>query len=123
MEINDLISPRLQMLRHALEDGQATALDLFWQEIEEQGEPLFEPIEGDDQNMQELLCNSAFNRFLIEELLPQVHAQYNVTNDPARTLIAGPSRNPAGARFGARSCRCRCYAARGGHSGAFCSRE
>ena len=41
MESDKLISPRLEMLRQALEGGQAGALDLFWEEIEEQGEPLF----------------------------------------------------------------------------------
>lgn len=38
------ISPRLQALWRDLNNGHATALDSFWDEIEAQGTPLFEPI-------------------------------------------------------------------------------
>jgi enterochelin esterase family protein len=56
-------------------------------------------IDGEDQRMLELLCNGEFNRFLIDELLPQVHAQYNVTDDPGRTVIVGASAGGLGAAF------------------------
>ena len=46
-----LISPRLKVLRRAMEDDRAGTLDAFWKEIKEGGEPLLEPIEGDDQNL------------------------------------------------------------------------
>ena len=58
-------------------------------------------IGGEDQRMLELLCNEEFNRFLIEELLPQVRKQYNVTNDPAQTVIGGSSAGGLGAAFAA----------------------
>ena len=58
-------------------------------------------IDGEDQRIQELLCNSQFNRFLVEELLPGVRGQYNITHDPARTVIAGSSAGGLGAAFAA----------------------
>jgi enterochelin esterase family protein len=58
-------------------------------------------IDGEDQRMIELLCNGEFNRFLVDELLPQVREQYNVADDPARTVIAGASAGGLGATFAA----------------------
>jgi enterochelin esterase-like enzyme len=58
-------------------------------------------IDGEDQRMKELLCNEDFNRFLMEELLPKVRMQYNITNDPAQTIIAGSSAGGLGATFAA----------------------
>jgi enterochelin esterase family protein len=58
-------------------------------------------VDGDDQRIQELLCNDVFNRFLIEELLPQVREQYNITDDPARTVVGGSSAGGLGAAFAA----------------------
>jgi len=39
----------------------------------------------------ELLPNPEFADFLAKELLPWIHAHYNVTNDPGKTVIAGSS--------------------------------
>jgi enterochelin esterase-like enzyme len=39
----------------------------------------------------ELTPNPDFPEFLVSELLPWVHARYNVTTDPRRTIIAGSS--------------------------------
>ena len=58
-------------------------------------------IDGEDQRMKELLCNEDFNRFLIEELLPKVRLQYNLTNDPTQTVIAGSSAGGLGATYAA----------------------
>ena len=58
-------------------------------------------IDGEDQRMKELLCNEDFNRFLIEELLPKVGMQYNITNDPTQTVIAGSSAGGLGATYAA----------------------
>lgn len=58
-------------------------------------------IDGQDQRMLELLCNEDFNRFLIDELLPQVREQYNLTDDPARSVIIGSSAGGLGATFAA----------------------
>lgn len=45
-----LTSPRLTILRQAIEDGDTMALHTFWREMSEQGTPLIEPIAGDDQH-------------------------------------------------------------------------
>jgi enterochelin esterase family protein len=58
-------------------------------------------VDGEDQRLSELLCNSEFNRFLTDELLPQVRERFNVTNDPELTLIAGSSAGGLGAAFAA----------------------
>jgi enterochelin esterase-like enzyme len=39
----------------------------------------------------ELPPNPEFADFLAKELIPWIHAHYNVTNDPARTVLAGSS--------------------------------
>ena len=44
-------SPRIAALRQELEVGNTAALAAFWQEIAEKGAPLFEPVEGDEQQM------------------------------------------------------------------------
>jgi enterochelin esterase family protein len=44
------ISPRLQRLQEDLRDGDKESLQLFWNEIKEQGAPLVEEIEGDSQH-------------------------------------------------------------------------
>lgn len=50
MTENDTIqSPRIAALRQELEAGNTSALDAFWQEIAEKGAPLFEPVEGDEE--------------------------------------------------------------------------
>jgi enterochelin esterase-like enzyme len=43
-------SPRMQILKEALERGDASALESFWDELRECGTPLIEPIEGDDES-------------------------------------------------------------------------
>ncbi|GLV61174.1 hypothetical protein KDH_79900 [Dictyobacter sp. S3.2.2.5] len=43
-----LTSPRLVQLQRDLQTGQAQALDLFWQDIGEQGTPLIEVVPGDE---------------------------------------------------------------------------
>ncbi len=42
-----LLSPRLVILQHALEDGNIAALEAFWREVRQQGTPLIEPIQDD----------------------------------------------------------------------------
>ena len=44
------ISPRLQRLQEQLEVGKNKALKMFWEEVKEQGSPLIEQTEGDDQH-------------------------------------------------------------------------
>lgn len=44
-------SPRLQALLHEIERGDAGALGAFWQSIEQEGAPLVENIEGNDQQL------------------------------------------------------------------------
>lgn len=46
-----LTSPRLEILRQAVEAGNTAALDVFWQEISARGTPLTEPIPGSDQSL------------------------------------------------------------------------
>jgi hypothetical protein len=43
-------SPCITSLQQAIASGNTTALATFWQEITEQGAPLIEPIEGDDNH-------------------------------------------------------------------------
>ncbi|MCI0659976.1 MAG: DUF3327 domain-containing protein [Acidobacteria bacterium] len=43
-------SPRLAALGKELLAGNKSAVDKFWQEVEQRGTPLIEPIEGDDKN-------------------------------------------------------------------------
>jgi len=43
-----LFSPRLEILQQELEDGNAAALDAFWQEVSQQDTPLIELISGDE---------------------------------------------------------------------------
>ena len=45
-----------------------------------------------DARDRELLCNPAFNRVLVAELLPWAHRLYNFTTDPRYTVVAGSSR-------------------------------
>ena len=45
-----LTSTKLETLRQELAAGNASALELFWQEIGRQGTPLIEPIPDDDRN-------------------------------------------------------------------------
>jgi enterochelin esterase-like enzyme len=45
----------------------------------------------DDARSRELPCNSVFADFLVSELLPWAHGQYNLTNDPRQTVVAGSS--------------------------------
>ena len=44
------VSPRLVGLQQNLEAGNTKALEYFWKEIKEQGTPLIEEVEGDDQH-------------------------------------------------------------------------
>ena len=44
-------SPRIATLQRELEAGNSSAIDAFWQEVAVNGAPLFEPIEGDEQQM------------------------------------------------------------------------
>lgn len=45
-------SPRLRALKSALESGRGeAALGEFWREVESEGAPLVEPVEGDDENL------------------------------------------------------------------------
>jgi len=48
---DELTSPRLIALKKALEAGDRTALESFWQEVTRTGAPLVEPIAGDDRNV------------------------------------------------------------------------
>jgi enterochelin esterase-like enzyme len=43
------------------------------------------------QRYQELLCNPAFSRMLVEELLPWLHHRYPLSRDPADVALAGES--------------------------------
>jgi enterochelin esterase-like enzyme len=43
-------SPRMQILKEALERADAGVLESFWDEMRECGTPLIEPIEGDDES-------------------------------------------------------------------------
>lgn len=49
-EKNTLASPRIAALEQALTAGDTAALVAFWQEVNESGAPLIEPIEGDDEH-------------------------------------------------------------------------
>src|SRR5690349_4857173 len=52
MTDNDTIqSPRIAALQQELEAGNTSALDAFWREVAKKGAPLFEPVEGDEQQM------------------------------------------------------------------------
>ncbi len=52
MTENDTIqSPRITALRQELEARNSSALNAFWQEVTEKGAPLFEPVEGDEQQI------------------------------------------------------------------------
>ena len=42
-----LVSPRLAVLRQAVESGNVKAVDDFWEKVSEQGAPLIERIEAD----------------------------------------------------------------------------
>ncbi|GAA3756931.1 enterochelin esterase [Salinactinospora qingdaonensis] len=46
---------------------------------------------NEDQEIRarELPCYPAFNEFLNKELMPWVHENYNITSDPARTVVGG----------------------------------
>jgi len=44
-----------------------------------------------DSRNKELPPNPEFADFLAKELLPWIHARYNVTNDPGKTVVAGSS--------------------------------
>ncbi|MBN1172324.1 MAG: enterochelin esterase [Micromonosporaceae bacterium] len=41
------VSPRIARLERAVEAGDPTALDAFWQEVASTGSPLMEPVDGD----------------------------------------------------------------------------
>jgi enterochelin esterase family protein len=45
------VSPRLAALKAAIESGDEAAPAAFWREIEAQGTPMVEPIEGDEQHV------------------------------------------------------------------------
>jgi len=45
-----LISPTLENLRRAVQAGDTAAVSAFWQTLGNQGTPLIEPIEGDDEH-------------------------------------------------------------------------
>jgi enterochelin esterase-like enzyme len=45
--------------------------------------------EDQDIRATELPCHEPFHRFLIDELMPWVGDRYHVTDDPARTVLAG----------------------------------
>lgn len=47
----------------------------------------------------ELPCSEAFVNFLTEELLPWASAQWRITSDPARTIVAGQSYGGLAATF------------------------
>ncbi len=47
----------------------------------------------------ELLSNEAFANFITKELIPWIHQHYNVTSDPARTIVGGLSAGGAAAAF------------------------
>ncbi len=47
---NHLTSPKLQVLRQAVQAGNSAALDAFWQEMSRHGAPLIEPIAGDEKH-------------------------------------------------------------------------
>ena len=44
-----------------------------------------------DSRNKELPPNAKFADFLAQELIPWIHAHYNVTNDPGKTVVAGSS--------------------------------
>jgi enterochelin esterase-like enzyme len=46
---------------------------------------------SEEMRDQELGCNQSFEDFLIKELLPWIHEHYNVTPEPAQTIIGGIS--------------------------------
>ena len=50
-ENDPLIGPRLAFLKGKLEEGNSTTLEEFWHEIIQQGAPLIEPIQDDEENV------------------------------------------------------------------------
>ncbi|WBW97787.1 alpha/beta hydrolase-fold protein [Oceanirhabdus sp. W0125-5] len=48
-------------------------------------------INSNSNRMKELSCNDEFCSYVVEEVLPWVRENYNVTSDPAKTVIAGSS--------------------------------
>ena len=44
-------SPRIKALRSSIESGREGSLDAFWQEIQNRGSPIIEPLPGDTKNM------------------------------------------------------------------------
>ena len=49
----------------------------------------------------ELPCNEDFQQFLTNELMPWIHEQYNITEDPKRTVVAGSCFGGLAATFAA----------------------
>jgi enterochelin esterase family protein len=47
----------------------------------------------------ELPCGAPFLEYLTDELLPWVRSQYQITSDPARTIVAGQSHGGQAAAF------------------------
>ena len=50
---------------------------------------------------QELSCSESFTQFLVEELVPWIRTTYNVSKNPAMTVIGGSSNGGLGAAFAA----------------------
>lgn len=46
---------------------------------------------GGEARDRELACNPQFAEFIVKELLPWVHKNYNVTSDPKSTIVGGAS--------------------------------
>ena len=44
-------SPRIKALKNALDQGQANAVEAFWQNVKARGAPLIEPLEGNEEEM------------------------------------------------------------------------
>jgi enterochelin esterase-like enzyme len=44
-------SPRIKAFRTALDQGQANAVESFWQDVKAKGTPLIEPLEGNEKEM------------------------------------------------------------------------
>ncbi|GCD11168.1 alpha/beta hydrolase [Clostridium tagluense] len=62
MENNKIVSPILRKLYDVLQAGRVGALEVFWKEIEKNGSPLIEKIEGDDENYMVTLIWKATER-------------------------------------------------------------
>lgn len=82
-----LSSPKLDSLRRAVAAGNTAALDVFWQEISQQGAPLIEPLAGDEKQLLVTFlwraADEAHNVAVVSNLSGQMGASEAMTRLPA----------------------------------------